>query len=111
MRGFHTTTHRFQEVTRRQRVGVTCGGCGKPRIRTVTVTHTINPFNKNDLGQVRSPQEVLDRVRAELAEQVKATAGKTIVCKACKAEDGAAEDPGPPNERPKGTHDHGETTP
>lgn len=90
MRGFHTTTHRFQEVTRTQRVSVTCAGCNKPRTRTVTVTHTINPYNRNELGHVRSPQEVLDCVRAELAERVKETERRQIICKACLADGDAA---------------------
>lgn len=84
MRGWHTVTHRFQEVTRSQRVDVKCSSCGKPRTRTVSVTNTINPYNKNELGQVRSPQEVLDCVRAELAVQVEKTAAKSIICAPCQ---------------------------
>lgn len=90
MRGYHTVTHRFQEVTRSDRVSVKCAGCGKDRVRTVTVTHTINPYNRNDDGSVRSPQEVADRVRAELAGRVKETAASTIICKTCLATSDAA---------------------
>lgn len=84
MRGFHTVAHRFQEVTRQQRVTVKCAGCGKDRIRTVTVTHTINPFNRNEHGEVRSPQEVLECVRAELAKQVAEMPSRRIVCRTCE---------------------------
>jgi len=90
MRGFRTVTHRFQEVTRQQRVSVKCLGCGKDRRRTVTVTNTINPYNRNELGEVRSPAEVLECVRAELAKRVGETVGKSIVCKTCLQEGDAA---------------------
>ncbi len=90
MRGFHTVTHRFQEVSRQQRVSVKCMGCGKDRVRTVTVTHTINPFNRNDAGEIRSPEEVRQRVVAELAERVKETAGSKIICRTCERENDAA---------------------
>ncbi len=90
MRGFHTVSHRFQEVSRQQRVIVKCVGCGKNRTRTVTVTHTVNPFNRNEAGEVRSAQEILDRVREELAGQVKKTAGQTIICRTCEREHDAA---------------------
>ncbi len=90
MRGFHTVSHRFQEVTRQRRVTVKCIGCNKDRVRTVTVTHTINPFNKNELGHVRSPQEVANQVREELAEQVKKMAGQTIICRTCEHDRDAA---------------------
>jgi hypothetical protein len=90
MRGFHTVTHRFQEVTRQQRVTVKCIGCGKDRVRTVTVTHTVNPFNRNDLGEARSAQEVLECVRAELAKRVNETALSKIICRTCEKTGDAA---------------------
>jgi hypothetical protein len=90
MRGYRTTTHTYQQVSRQQRVTVTCSGCGKDRVRTVSVTHTINPFNRNELGQPRSPAEVLDRVRIELAECVREAAARTIICKTCTQKNDAA---------------------
>lgn len=85
MRGFRTITQTFDEVTRIERVTVLCSGCRKPRIRTVKVTHTVNPFNRNKLGHVRSPQEVLERVRAELADRVAKVKCTPLICRTCEA--------------------------
>lgn len=41
-------------------------GCGKRRQRKVTITNTINPFNKNSEGAPKSREEVLADVKKEL---------------------------------------------
>jgi len=45
-----------------------CAVCGKQVTRKTTVTHTINPFNKNADGIPKNRSEVYDCVKAELAE-------------------------------------------
>lgn len=84
MRRYRTVTTRFQEVTRSQPVEVKCSACGQRRTRIVKVTHTINPYNRNELGQPRSHDEVRACVLAELARQVASTADSTIICRPCQ---------------------------
>lgn len=59
------TTYTFQRIqARRQHAGI-CPVCGRQVRRSRTFWHTVNPFNRNDDGTVRTPAEVRDRVNAE----------------------------------------------
>ena len=60
------TVTKFEEVSRWGQKNVKCAGCGKHLRRSTTITNTINPFNKNAAGQVKSYGEVLDNVKAQL---------------------------------------------
>lgn len=59
-RGYPATfTHRF-----------TCPCCGKPnRVRTFTVEHTVNPFNRNSDGTVKTSAEVQRDAAIEARKQ------------------------------------------
>jgi hypothetical protein len=55
---FQRITTTYQRITaRRERVGV-CPVCGKRVRRAQTFGNTINPFNKNPDGTVRTAREV-----------------------------------------------------
>lgn len=44
----------------------TCPSCERPnRVRTFTIEHTVNPFNKNDDGSVKTAAEVSAGAYAE----------------------------------------------
>ncbi len=59
------TTYNFQGVrARRQHTGK-CPNCGKTVRRSRTFEHTINPFNKNADGEMKSFDEVRADVNAE----------------------------------------------
>ena len=63
------STHwKFQEVSTYRRLAGKCPVCGKRVTRSRKFTHTVNPFNKNDQGKVRTLLEVRECVNAE-AEQ------------------------------------------
>ncbi len=62
---FGTTTLRFQEVKASRQKSGKCPKCGKPVVRRITFSHTINPFNKNKKGLVKTFDEVNKDVRAE----------------------------------------------
>lgn len=52
-------TYTFQGYKGRGAHRFTCPCCGKPnRVRTFTVEHTVNPFNKNPDGSIRTASEV-----------------------------------------------------
>lgn len=58
-------TYRFQEVTTsRYRYGK-CPVCGKRVTRSKTFMNTINPFNRNADGSVRTAAEVRANVEAQ----------------------------------------------
>ena len=53
----------FQRVTRRVTKRGTCPVCGKYVQRTTKIENTVNPFNRNSAGQVKTYDEVNDDVR------------------------------------------------
>ena len=73
------TTYRFQEVTRTKKMRIDCaGGCGKKLNRQRTFMQTINPFNKNADGSVKTFTDIWRELGVE-AEQWKPVA----VCRTC----------------------------
>lgn len=73
---------RFEEITRKRTISIICGHCAKPRRRTLSVTHTVNPFNQNPDGSVRTHEQVVDCLRADLD----ALHRKTVLCTTCEKE-------------------------
>lgn len=61
----YTQTTRFQPVMAVRSVVGTCPVCGKRTTRRRTFEHTINPFNRNADGQMKSYDEVRADVNAE----------------------------------------------
>ncbi len=62
-------TIRFQEVKYPVKRRVECaGGCGKKLTRQTTLTQTINPFNKNADGSVRTYSDIWRELRDKSAE-------------------------------------------
>lgn len=59
------TTYTYERITAQARRTITCPGCGKRRTITCTFRQTVNPFNKNDDGTVKTHQEVWQSVRAQ----------------------------------------------
>ena len=62
-----STTYVFEEVRQQAYKRGTCPVCHKTVERSTTFTQTINPFNKNAAGEVKSPREIRDELRAEAA--------------------------------------------
>jgi hypothetical protein len=69
----------FEPIKRSRTIGGTCTRCGKKRSRTFSVTHTINPYNRNPDNTVRTREEVSACVSADLAALVSAP----FVCATC----------------------------
>lgn len=82
--GSRTVTTRFEPVKWSEKVRVHCrGGCGKKYYRTVSVEHTINPFNKNKEGEIKTREEVRADVKANAAAEKAEMLEKGIVCAKC----------------------------
>ena len=77
------TVYRFQEVTRKRKVRVVCVGCMKPLIRTLSVTHTVNPFNRNADGIAKTYAEVSADVTAALALLEAEIKRDGVTCRKC----------------------------
>lgn len=56
----------FPKVTRKIALTFKCGECGHLTHRTVSVFCTVNPYNKNPDGTIRSPEEVVRQADALL---------------------------------------------
>lgn len=59
------TITRFQPVWTHRKHKGKCGICGKTTTRSKSFEHTINPWNRNEDGSVRTYEEVRERVNAE----------------------------------------------
>lgn len=59
--------HRFQPVRVYAKKSGTCPICGKRVVRSMRFEHTVNPFNRNGDGTVRTYDEVRAAVNAEAA--------------------------------------------
>lgn len=65
MRTITTTYDRLKAQAQRK---VTCPGCGKSRVIRRTFYQTVNPFNRNDDGTVKTYLQVQNSVRQEAAD-------------------------------------------
>lgn len=61
-----------------------CEVCGKPLRRTVTVEYTVNPFNRNAAGEVKSAAEVQAEAQRAATIQAKALDGTRVTCQNCQ---------------------------
>lgn len=63
--GWITVTERYEPVRAYREHKGNCPVCGKRVVRKKGFQHTINPFNKNPDGTVRTPLQVREAVEAE----------------------------------------------
>lgn len=77
------TTINFQERKLKKTIKFICSICGKKKQRVISESQTINPFNKNIDGTIKSPFEVGKSVSEELAKRLDRF-NKEPVCSSCK---------------------------
>ena len=53
-----TVTYTFPEIVARRTKSGSCPVCGKRVRRSQTFSETVNPFNRNEAGSPKSPEEV-----------------------------------------------------
>ena len=78
------TRYVFDEIARRGFKRVRCAGCGKPLTRQRTFFMTLNPWNKNPDGTVRSERDIHEA----LGEKIAAWQAEPEHHAACAALDG-----------------------
>ncbi len=81
---FSSRTVVFPKITRKREVKIPCKVCGKKSKRVLSVTNTVNPFNLNKDGQIKSQQEVTDNVVAQLKAKVEETLAVGRICTSCE---------------------------
>jgi hypothetical protein len=74
------TFYRFDEVSTRREKSVKCLGCGKRLRRAKRFYQTINPFNTNADGAIKSRAEIMSELQAEAA----AWMNKPEKCSTCE---------------------------
>lgn len=78
-----TTSITFQGYKGSATYKTICGSCNKVATRKVTVEHTVNPFNKNEDGSIKTALEVMRSAQAEAEVQAKAKDCDMVTCKTC----------------------------
>jgi len=72
----------FEEIRQSIQVKGICQKCSKRRSRTVSAGMTVNPFNKNPDGTVRTRSEIYNAVNEKLrvsTDKMK----ENFICKSC----------------------------
>ena len=77
-------TINFQEIKRKIVKRGKCIKCGKNCTRTIVENQTVNPFNKNKDGTIKSYNEVSLSVSENLKKRVGRFDKEGFVCKSCK---------------------------
>jgi hypothetical protein len=78
------TTIIFQEIKQKKTLQGLCRVCNRKRTRTITEEQTVNPFNKNEDGTIKSYFEVVQSVRETLEKRIKRFQDEGFVCRKCK---------------------------
>lgn len=69
----------YEQVSRRAVKTLPCVTCGKPQRRQHTFTETLNPWNTNDDGTVKTRREIYDSLDAK-AKAWQQVAGCCTAC-------------------------------
>lgn len=71
--------YKFPAVKHTEKRSGTCVRCGKKCARSKTFMRTVNPFNKNPDGSIKTPAEV----QTDNREEAKGWAAQPLLCKGC----------------------------
>ena len=72
-------TYNFQKISVKDTKKIKCKKCGKSTQETREFWQTVNPFNKNKDGSVKTIAEIYSEIGAELNEWMK----KPLECNKC----------------------------
>lgn len=75
----------FDEIKDKIKVSGVCKKCGKKRSRTVSEFQTLNPFNKNENGSIKSVSEIRRELRISILKQSKKLL-ENFICATCYSE-------------------------
>lgn len=72
----------FESIIKKQKITGVCKNCGKKRSITISEEETVNPFNKNKDGSIKTYAEVEESVNKELSKKINKW-NKKFICKSC----------------------------
>jgi uncharacterized metal-binding protein YceD (DUF177 family) len=75
---------RFAQVKRSTKLMLKCSRCSGRVTKTVSVMHTVNPFNRDENGLVKSYERVDADVRQQLFRDVDAVKADPPLCAKCR---------------------------
>lgn len=76
--------YEFESIIKKQKVYFTCTCCNKPnRTRTIKVEQTVNPYNRNVNGEIKTRDEIVESVKEKLRLKVEEFNRKPI-CTSCE---------------------------
>jgi len=78
-----TTTYVYEKVERKKKVKVVCNVCGRIKQTIVSVSQTINPFNKNSDGELKTRDEISEELGRELIIRCTNAVGEGYTCNPC----------------------------
>ena len=78
-------TYRFERVVRKATLYRHCKRCSRRFQRTLIAEQTVNPYNKNPDGTVRTHLEVVKAVDEDLRQLMRSFDSGDLVCKKCEA--------------------------
>lgn len=76
-------TRTFAEVASTDTYLVKCDDCGRTLRRTAKVYQTLNPFNKNAAGEVKTQSEIRAENRERLPAEIAKLKAAGATCKTC----------------------------
>lgn len=79
-----TKTHFFDEVKLFGLAKPVCKVCRKIRTRKIKAYQTINPFNKNKDGHIKTGDEIQIENSEELRKKIIEIETQGVICKACE---------------------------
>lgn len=85
------TTFTFQEVKRKQTISYKCRGCEKHKKKVIEESETVSPFNKNDDGSIKTPEQVSNSVMEKLCKAV-SEFERDSICRQCEIDGAGADD-------------------
>jgi len=77
------TITNFEPIGAKKTLNFTCSDCGKKKQRVIKEKQTVNPFNKNEKGIIKTEEEVIKSVGDNLFERCMKFQEKPF-CSSCK---------------------------
>lgn len=74
----------FSPVKTKRTVRIQCSECGAPLRRVISAWQTVNPFNKNASGAVKTADNIYKENVAKLDEQERQMHRQGVLCQHCR---------------------------
>lgn len=76
--------HNFEKIGGKMSFDTFCIVCGKQRKRTHEVYETLNPWNKNDDGALKTREQICESVKEKIKKVRHTFLTEGIICRTCE---------------------------